>query len=105
MVADILNIVSLNSGTTVVNGSSVDTSRLTRKSVFVTLLAGSNTTVSVDASPDNSSWYSVDSKTYATSATRQSDVFSYTSHFPYMRAAITNISGTNLSAIITGRGV
>ena len=105
VVADIFNQINLGSVTTNANGSGLDTSRLTRKSVFVQLLAGSNATVNIEASHNNIDWSSLDSKTYSSGTAVQKDIFSYVSHFPYMRTTTTNLSGTTVSTVITGRGV
>ena len=104
--ADILNIVNLGSATVAnTSGAGVDVSRITRKSVFVQVQAGSNVTVNIDASPNNTEWWTIDTKAYSSGAAIQRDIFSYLSHIPYIRTAVTNISGTTVSTIITGRGV
>lgn len=106
--ADIFNKVNLGSVTTNTNGSSFDISRLTRKSVFVEVQAGSNATVNVEASHNGvfgGEEQTLDSKTYASGTDQQNDTFSYNSHFPFIRTTLTNASGTTVNTTITGRGV
>jgi len=114
VIADIFSGMSLSNAKTTTNGSSYDTSRLTRKTVFVSALtngsgtgAGSQLYVNIEASPNNSYWWVVDSKRYESGTSVQTDIFSYDAHFPYMRVSAigSNVGTFNVSAIITGRGV
>ncbi len=112
MVADIINNINMGSIAADDTGSGLDVGRITRKSVFVRILSdasgagNADPTVNIDASYNDSEWFTLDTKAYSSGTTVQTDVFSYNSHFPWMKTALTNVSGTvNLSTIITGRGV
>ena len=106
MVADILNNINIGSVSITTTGSEVDISRLTRKSVFIQISTASGASLSIDASTNNTDWIALDTKSYASGTALQSDIFSYNSHFPWMRTVFT--LGSNLataSTTITGRGV
>lgn len=113
--ADIFNQVSITSGTSSSSvGSAFDISRLTRKSIFISVLtngsgtgAGSQLFVNVDASPDNITWYTLDNVRYESGTSTQSDVFSYAEHIPYIRTEVigSNIGAFESNTTITGRGV
>ncbi|MHA1876726.1 MAG: hypothetical protein ACTSUC_09820 [Promethearchaeota archaeon] len=112
--ADIFNQMSLSGVSSTTTGSSYDVSRLTRKSVFVSAITdgsgtatGSQIFVLVEASPDNSSWYTLDTKRYESGTATQNDIFSYNSHFPYMRTQVigSNVNTFSVDTTITGRGV
>ncbi len=113
--ADIFNQVSIISGTSVdSNGSSFDVSRLTRKSIFINAItdgsgtgAGSQLFVDIEASADNSIWQILDRKRYESGTAAQEDIFSYNSHFPFMRTSVTGtkVDDFDVTTTITGRGV
>tara|TARA_R110000824_G_scaffold186081_1_gene367350 strand:- start:229 stop:573 length:345 start_codon:yes stop_codon:yes gene_type:complete len=114
MIADIYSKVNLSAVTSSTVGSSAVVSRLKSKSVFITALTngsgtgtGSQLFVTVDASPDDSTWYTIDSKRYESGTATQDDVFSYDSHFPFIRTTTigSNIGALSVSTTITGRGV
>ena len=115
VIADIFNKANLESVSVASTGSSVNISRLSRKSIFVnTVSAQSGTattdvTVNIEASPDESTWFNLDSKAYASGTAAGTDVFSYNSHFPYMRTTTTNVTpnsgASTVSTTIVGRGI
>ena len=114
MAVDILSQVNLGSVTSTSNGSTFNMSRITRKSVFITALTngsgtgtGSQLFVNVDASPEGTTWFNLDNKRYESGTATQDDVFSYESHFPFMRTVAigSNIGTFNVSTTIVGRGV
>ena len=93
---------NLSSVTSATNGSGVDTKNFKDKSVFINVSVNTGAvTVNIEASPDNSTWYNLDSKTYT--ATTGTDIFSYSSYFPYMRTTTTTQSNSTVSSVITGR--
>ena len=59
-----------------------------------------NTTVNVEASHDGSTWFNLDSKTYT--AATGTDIFSYGSHFPFIRTTTTTQSNSTVTTNITG---
>ena len=115
MIADIFNQVSIGSGTSVTAiGSAFDTSRLSRTTVFISALsAGSGTStgsqlyVNVEASYNGSDWFVVDNKRFESGPSTQTDVFSYSIYFPWMRTQVigSNVGAFDTQTVITGRGV
>lgn len=104
VIADILNITNLGSVNTDTTGSAVNISRISRTSVFVQVSALTSGTVAIQASATGSNWFDLDSKSYSSGTSLQTDIFSYNSNFPLIRTNLTGASGT-FSTIITGRGV
>lgn len=111
---DIFSKISLNAAAATATGSVFNTSRLARKTVFVNVTtngsgtgAGSQLFVTIDGSADNSVWQTIDNKRYESGTAAQDDIFSYNSHFPYMRTTTTgaNVGAFTTSTVITGRGV
>jgi len=84
------------------SGSSVGMRDFTQQTVFVDIdNTTSASTVTLQASHDGSTWFTLDSKTYAAAATTN-DVFSYNSHLPFMRSAISTLSAAKVIVDITG---
>jgi len=103
--ADIFNKVSINAATTNLTGSSFDTSRLTRKTVFteVNATAGSVTLV-IEHSPDDTNWFELDSTTYI--GVVASNDYSWDFNSPYTRVSTGGVTGTVVAkAFVTGRGI
>ena len=97
-----LNSVNLDDVTTATTGIGVNTSQFTRKSVFVDVSVNTGAvTVSIEASNDGQTWYSVDAKTYT--ATTGQDIFSYASFFQYMRTKTTTQSNSTVKTTFVGR--
>jgi len=118
MYPDIFNAVSIISGTSASSvGSFYDISRLTRKSVFISVLTdgsgtstGSQLFVNVEATPTsgtNAEWYIVDNVRYESGTAVQQDVFSYVSHLPLIRTKVigSNVGVFECTTTITGRGI
>jgi len=110
--------VNIQSGTAhATSGASLNTSELTRKSVFITALTdgsgtgtGSQLFVEIHVSPDGNFLGEeniIDSKRYESGTATQLDVFSYNSHFPFMRTQMigSNVANMDVSTTITGRGI
>lgn len=97
-----LNVANLSAVTTATDGDGVDTSWYERKSVFVNVSVNTGAvTVNLEGSHDNSTWFNIRSTTYT--ATTGRDIFSYYSHFPYMRTTTTTQSNSTVTTTITGR--
>jgi len=114
MAADIFNKTNLDAVAASTTGSTFDVSRLTRKTIFVNVLTngsgtvtGSQLFVDIDGSTDDSTWQTIDNKRYESGTAAQDDIFSYNSHFPYMRtrAIGSNVDTFTVSTVVTGRGV
>jgi hypothetical protein len=99
---DPLNIVNLASVTAATDGTGVDTSRYGEKTVYVQV-SGNTGAVKVDIqhSPDNTTWFDLDSKTYT--AVNREDDWSYASHFPWMRTRTSSHANATVKTTITGK--
>jgi len=94
--------VDLSSVTEATDGSGVHTEDFKSNTVFIEVTGNSGAvTVNIEASPDNSTWYSLDSKTYT--AANGKDVYSYNDHFPYMRTTTTTQSDSTVETTIVGK--
>jgi len=103
---DIFNQVNLSAVTSNTTGSSFDVSRLTRKTVYVSASTSSGATVNIESSPDNSTWFNIDSKDYTSGTSAQNDTYVYEANLPFLRTTLTGEGGTSaVSTWITGRGV
>jgi len=92
---------NLESVTTATNGSKLETRDYHNKTVFVTVTGNTGAvTVNIEASHDGTNFFNLASKTYT--ATNGTDVFSYASHFPFMRTTTTTQSNSTVSTVITG---
>ena len=98
-----LNVTNLNAVTSATNGASVDVSDYKNKTVYVNVSVNTGAvTVTIEVSPDGTTWWTHDSKTY-TSATGL-DIWEIMSHHPYMRVTTSAHSNATVTAYITGRG-
>lgn len=92
---------NLDGVTTATNGSALGMRDFNRISVFVNVsVCTGAVTVNIEASHDGSTWFAVADKTY--SATTGTDIFSYSSHFPFMRTTTTSHSNSTVTTEITG---
>ena len=98
-----LNVTNLNAVTSDTDGASVDVSDYKNKTVYVNVSVNTGAvTVTIEVSPDGTTWWTYDSKTY-TSATGL-DSWEIMSHHPYMRVTTSTHSNATVTAYITGRG-
>tara|TARA_R100001530_G_C4289159_1_gene147573 strand:+ start:514 stop:852 length:339 start_codon:yes stop_codon:yes gene_type:complete len=97
------NITDLSAVTSATDGSGLKVAEYSQVTVFVNVSVNSGAvTVSVEASPDNATWFSIDSKTYT--AVTGKDTFSYGyEHFPYIRTTTTTQSASTVTTSITAR--
>lgn len=92
---------NLNAVTSATNGASLGVRDFTQITVFVNVSVNSGAvTVNIEASHDGSTWFNLDSKTYT--ATTPKDIFSYNSHFPFIRTTTTTQSTSTVTTDITG---
>jgi len=92
---------NLSAVTTATNGSAICTRDFSRKTVFIVVSGNTGAvTVSIEASDDGSTWYDISAKTYT--ATNGNDVFSYASHFPFMRTTTSTQSNSTVTTVISG---
>lgn len=92
---------NLDAVTSATNGSKLGVRDFKDKTVFVEVTSNTGAvTVTIEASPDGTTWYELASKTYT--ATNDKDVFSYTDHFPFMRVTTSTHANATVSAEITG---
>lgn len=92
---------NLDAVTSATNGAALGTRDFSNKSVFVTVSGNTGAvTVNIEGSHDGSNWFNIVSKTY--SITNDTDIFSYSSHFPFMRVTTSTHSNATVSAVITG---
>jgi len=113
MTADIFNKASISATNSTAVGSAFNIERITNKSVFISALTagsgtgtGSQLFVTIDVSPDNTNWFTIDNKRYESGTATQTDVFSYNSHFPFIRtqAIGSNVGAMSVTTTVTGRG-
>lgn len=96
------NTVNLNAVTTDTDGDALKMSMYKTKSVFIAVSGNTGAvTVNIEASYDGTNWFNVNSTTYT--ATNNTDIRSYSSHFPYMRTTTTTQSNSTVTTVITGR--
>lgn len=104
MALEKINQVNLSGVTTATNGAAVFTGDHIDKTIFVNVSVNTGAvTVSVQASHNGTTWFSLDSKTYT--AVTGTDVFSYNSYYPYMRTLTSTQSNSTVTTNITARGV
>ena len=93
---------NLSAVTTATNGDSFNVKKFATKTVFVNVSVNTGAvTVNIEASHDGTIWFNLDSKTYT--AVTPNDIFSYNSHFPFMRTTTTTQSDSTVTTNITGR--
>ena len=92
---------NLSSVTSATNGPTIGMRDFNYQTIFVNVSVNTGAvTVNIEASYNGSIWFSVASKTY-TAATGK-DIFSYSSHFPFMRTTTTTQSLSTVTTEITG---
>ena len=92
---------NLSAVTTATNGASLCMRDFTQQSIFINVSVNTGAvTVNIEASHDGSTWFAVVSKTYT--ATIGTDIYSYRSHFPFMRTTTTTQSSSTVTTTITG---
>ena len=98
----VLNVVNLSAVITDTDGDAVDMGLFIDKTVFINVPVNTGAvTVNIEASPDGTTWFNLRSETYTSEVTN--DVFSYFSHFRYMRTTTTTQSNSTVTTNITGR--
>lgn len=96
-------ITDLNGVTSATNGSGVFVRDYKDKTVWINVSVNTGAvTVTIQASPDNTNWYDLATKTYTASTAK--DIFCYTDQFHYMRTKTTTQSNATVTTIIEGRG-
>ena len=92
---------NLDEVTSATNGPSLGMRDIIHKSVFINVSINSGAvTVNIEASHNGSTWFNLRSKTYT--AITAKDIFSYGSHFPFMRTTTTTHSNATVTTEITG---
>jgi len=92
---------NLDGVTSATTGASLGTRDFTDKSVFINVSVNTGAvTVTIQASPDGTTWYDLVAKTYT--AATGTDIYSYSSHFPYMRTKTSTQSNSTVTTMITG---
>ena len=92
---------NLNEVTSATNGPSLGTRDFIYKSIFINVSINTGAvTVNIEASHNGFTWFNIRSITYT--AQVQKDLFSYTSHFPFMRTTTTTHSNATVTTEITG---
>jgi len=92
---------NLSAVTSATNGPALGMRDFRSKSVFVNVSVNTGAvTVNIEASHDGSTWFNVKSTTYT--AATATDIFSYSSHFPFMRTTTTTQSNSTVTTEITG---
>lgn len=93
---------NLSSVTSATIGDSIDVSRLRTQTVYVEVTGNTGAvTVNIEHSPNQSSWYSLDSKTYT--ATNTNDSFVYDFGMSFIRTKTTTQSSSTVTTKIYGR--
>ncbi len=92
---------NLDGVTSASNGPTLGTRDYIYKSVFVNVSVNTGAvTVNIEASYNGSTWFELKSTTYT--STTAKDIFSYESHFPFMRTTTTTHSNATVTTEITG---
>jgi len=99
------SLTLLDGVTSATDSSSTDIKQLQKISLFVEVSGNTGAvTVNIEASPTGTfggEEVVLDTKTYT--ATNGTDVFSYSSYFPFIRATTSTQSNSTVSVILTGR--
>lgn len=99
---EVEDITNLDAVTSATDGSTVDTRLFDKLTAFVNVSVNTGAvTVNIEGSNDGTTWFNLDSKTYT--ATTGTDIFSYSSYIPYMRATTTSQSSSTVTVNLTGR--
>jgi len=95
-----VSVTNLSAVTSATNGSSVGTRDFTSQSVFVSVSGNTGAvTVTIQASHDGSTWFTLSTKTYT--ATNGNDVWHYSRHLPFMRTTTSTQSNSTVTVTIT----
>lgn len=98
-----LNVLALSQSTAVTNSLSVDVSLYTNKTVYISAsctLGTGSVSVFIEHSPDGVVWWSLTSRSYASSA---KDSYSYTSYMPYIQTRTENSISASVTTYITAK--
>ena len=97
-----LRFDDLEAVTVATNGAGTQVEDFKDKTVFINVSVNTGAvTVRVEASPDNTTWYQVFTKTYT--AVTATDVVAFTDQFPFLRTTSTTQTDATVSTIITAR--
>ena len=100
----LLNVTNLNAVTVATNGTSVETAVYRNKVVYVNVSVNTGAvTVNIEISPDGTTWWNYDSKTYT--GITALDSWAIDDHFPFMRTTTATQSNATVTTFITGRGL
>ena len=95
---------NLDDVTSATNGPSIEMRDFNKKSAFVNVSVNTGAvTVTIEGSPTGAfsgEEVALDTKTYT--ATTGTDIFSYTSHLPFMRSTTTTQSNSTVAVEIVG---
>ena len=98
------NTITLNAVTAATDGSTISTANYEEITFFneVSVNTGA-VTITIEASPDGSTWYELDAKTYT--AVTGKDVYSYNASFPFVRATTTTQSTSTVTVTFVGSSI
>lgn len=95
---------NLSAVTSATNGAAVNTHQFRNKTVYVNVSVNTGAvTVNIETSPDGTTWFNYDSKTYT--ATTGKDSWGIADQFEYMRTTTTSQSSSTVTTEITGKGL
>ena len=95
-------VINLDNVTSATNGNSINTEIYHLKSIYIEVSGNTGAvTVDIEASPDNATWYTLNSTTYT--STNSKDIRGYVDHFPYIRTKTTAHSNATVKTTFTGR--
>lgn len=97
-------VVNLDDVTTDTDGSTLDISDYSKKSVWVNVSVNTGAvTVNIEVSPDGITWIPYDSKTYT--ATTGDDFWEINSYFPNIRTTTTSQADATVKTMVFARGI
>ncbi len=101
---EFLNVLLLDSVSVTTASAAIDVRNYLKKTIFVAVGATEAGTVAIQISPDGTTWWDYDSKTYEMETTN--DSWEILTHVPYLRvvATIPGAGTVNVSAWIAARG-
>lgn len=95
-------VTNLNAVTTATDGDTINSSAFREFSVFVNVSVNTGAvTVSIQVSPDDTTWYTRDSKTYT--AETGTNEFYYKEGANYIRAITSTQSSSTVTVKVSGR--
>lgn len=99
-----LEEVNLNAKTTATNGDAIECHQFRNKTVFVNVSVNTGAvTVNIEISPDGTTWFNYDSKTYT--ATTGKDSWGIPDYAEYIRTTTTTQSASTVTTTVTGKGL